>query len=111
MRLAALVRPIRLLEEPVMKIPCWPFPSPAVRAVVTGSGIVGRFAVGAIVFGPDPIEKRIVSAPTAALAARIASRSVQFAASHEPSSVSPAELTVKVAARRGEATTADRNRA
>jgi hypothetical protein len=38
----------------------------------------GSAAVGEIVFAPEPIAKRIVSAPAAALAALIASRSVQL---------------------------------
>src|SRR5215471_17207639 len=51
-----------------------------------------------MVLGPLPIAKRIVSVPAVALAALIASRSVQLRALQTPSSVSALELTVNVAA-------------
>ena len=73
-------------------------PGCVVPSIITGSVIAGRADVGEIVFAPDPIENRIVSTPAAALAALIASRSVQLAALQSPSSVSALELTVKVAA-------------
>src|SRR5689334_12764528 len=48
--------------------------------------------------GPEPIRNWIVSAPGEALAALMASRSVQVTGSHRPLSASPAEATVKTAA-------------
>ena len=101
------------LEPAVMCSPLAPVPAAApfssmsglpakpgcvVPSIVTGSVIAGRAEARAIVFEPDPIENRIVSAPGEALAALIASRSVQLAALQIPSSVSAAEFTVKVAA-------------
>jgi hypothetical protein len=86
-------------------------PGCVVPSMVTGSVTAGSAAAGEIVFGPDPMEKRIVSAPAAAFAALIASRSVQFAALQRPSSVSAVELTVKVAAASETVESVDRIRA
>src|SRR5215469_6359469 len=74
------------------------YPGCVVPSMVTGSVIVGSGDVTAIVFEPEPIEKWIVSVPGFALAALIASRSVELAALQTPSSVSAAELSVDVAA-------------
>ena len=69
-------------------------PGCVVPSMTTGSMIVGSGESGAIDFGPEPITKRIVSVPAFALAALIASRSVQLAALQTPSSVSAVEFTV-----------------
>ena len=61
-------------------------------------------------FCPLPITKRIVSVPGFALAALIASRSVQLAALQTPSSVSAVEFTVYVAARTARADPTRRSR-
>ena len=109
-----MTRPVIVLDPAVMSRPSTPVPAAAplstmigapanpgcvVPSIVTGSVIVGSADVTAIVFAPEPIENRIVSGPGFALAAWIASRSVQLAALQTPSSVSAAELTVNVAAR------------
>ena len=60
----------------------------------TGSVIVGRADSGTIDFWPVPITKRMVSVPALALAAWIASRSVQLATLQTPSSVSAVAFTV-----------------
>ena len=69
--------------------PGWVVPS-----MTTGSTIVGSAESGTTDFCPVPIMKRIVSVPGFALAALIASRSVQLAALQTPSSVSAVEFTV-----------------
>src|SRR4051794_4581343 len=101
-----MTSPVTRLDPAEMRSPLEPFgaeepsismigvpakPGCVVPSIVTASEIVGRFAVGEIVFTPDPIENRIVSTPAAALAALIASRRVQLAALQSPSSVSAAE--------------------
>src|SRR5262245_34845440 len=118
-----ITRPVTRLPPPEIRSPFEPAPArdpsismigvPAkpgcvVPSIVTGSRIVGSADVGWIVLAPDPIEKRIVSVPGVALAALIASRSVQVAALQTPSSVSALELTVKVAA--GDAAVTARHR-
>ena len=71
--------------------PGWVSPSIATGPVMAGSGLSGR-----IVLTPPPgILKAMVSAPAAALAALMASRSEQWAVLHVPSSASLLELTVK----------------
>ena len=65
-----------------------------VPSMITESTIVGSAESGAMDFCPDPITKRIVSVPGFALAALIASRSVQLAELQTPSSVSAVEFTV-----------------
>src|SRR5437764_11857679 len=72
-----------------------------VASIVSTSLIVGRASPACsptlIVYGGGPgMLNLMVSAPVFALAALIASRSVQFAALHTPSSVSAVELTTKV---------------
>src|SRR5688572_24899132 len=65
--------------------------------MITGVVMVGKAEAGVIVWGPAPgILKSIVSKPTAALAAVIASRKVHSVASHVPLPGSAVEFTVKV---------------
>ena len=71
----------------------WLVPSRRVVAV-----IVGRLVDGLMVWNPAPMpENRIVSGPTAELAALIASRRLQCRALQVPSLASLVELTMKVA--------------
>src|SRR5947207_11855985 len=98
--LAASVSPVETLLPPSSTIigapekPGCVVPSRVTWSVIAGNGVAGRIATG-----PEPIRNWIVSAPGEALAALMASRSVQAEPSHRPSSESPAEITVKTAAR------------
>ncbi|WP_228551378.1 hypothetical protein [Mumia zhuanghuii] len=58
----------------MLPAPGWVKPS-----MVTGSVICGSSDVGEIVTGPEPMAKRIVSAPPPAFASWIAARRVQTA--------------------------------
>ena len=68
----------------------------------TGAVIVGSSDVGATECGPSPsMLNVIVSSPNEELAAVMASRRLQWAASHVPSSESSVELPLKAAASTG----------
>ena len=94
---AVMYRPLAptpALEPSISMIGVPAKPGCVVPSITTGPTIVGSAESGTIDFCPEPITNRIVSVPAFALAALIASRSVQLAALHTPSSVSAVEFTV-----------------